>query len=66
MGTKDTEPRAKDSEERMLLCHNRHGICGNPGVLEWLLGRKAMSREELTKIQIEAAGGRWILDLRML
>lgn len=55
-GTKDIDPRCKDAEERMLLYYNRRGLAGNPSLLEWLLGRKATSREDLTKMQIEAAG----------
>ena len=57
-GTKNIDLKIKDSVERMLLYYNSRGIRGHPGVLEWLLGRKATSREDLTRSQLEAAGGR--------
>jgi uncharacterized protein YbjT (DUF2867 family) len=41
----------KDAPERMLLYYNSRGLLGNPGVAEWLLGRKtttvgALAREK--------------------
>lgn len=41
-----------DTAERMILYYNRHGIVGNPNVLEMLLGRKATSTEEWVKAQV--------------
>ena len=35
----DVDQRFQDALERLLLYYNKRGIVGNPGVLEWLLGR---------------------------
>jgi uncharacterized protein YbjT (DUF2867 family) len=46
-------PEERDAPERMLLFYNRRGLLGNPGVLEWLLGRKATSIGEYVKYKLE-------------
>ncbi|KAJ9653616.1 hypothetical protein H2198_007207 [Neophaeococcomyces mojaviensis] len=44
-----------DTAERMILYYNRHGIIGNPSVLEMLIGRKATTTEEWVEAQIAEA-----------
>jgi uncharacterized protein YbjT (DUF2867 family) len=46
-------PEEIDAPERMLLFYNRRGLVGNPGVLEWLIGRKATSIGEYVKYKLE-------------
>lgn len=53
-GGKDVPWGTKDAAERMLLYYNHHGLWGNPGVLEMLLGRKATSVGEWTEVQLKA------------
>ena len=43
----------KDAPERMLLYYNSRGLSGNPGVSEWLLGRKATVPGQLAKLRLE-------------
>ncbi|KUJ12385.1 NAD(P)-binding protein [Mollisia scopiformis] len=43
------DPAMVDGLERLLLYYNRHGLQGNPNVLEWLIGRKPTSHEEWAK-----------------
>jgi uncharacterized protein YbjT (DUF2867 family) len=43
----------KDAPERMLLYYNSRGLHGNPGVLEWLIGRKPMGPWELARLKLE-------------
>ncbi|KAI9657222.1 MAG: hypothetical protein M1831_004411 [Alyxoria varia] len=52
-GTEDAPSRTRDACERLLLYYNRHGIIGNPSVLEWVLGRKATSHQEWIHKQVE-------------
>ncbi|KAH0842202.1 hypothetical protein AYO21_00174 [Fonsecaea monophora] len=42
----------KDAPERMLLYYNSRGLLGNPGVLEWLLGRKPTTPAELARLKL--------------
>ena len=42
-----------DTAERMILYYNRHGIIGNPFVLEMILGRRATNTKEWVKKQVE-------------
>jgi hypothetical protein len=46
-------PAIWDTGERMLLHYNRHGLVGNPNVLEWLVERKATTCEEWAKAKVE-------------
>ncbi|KIW90510.1 uncharacterized protein Z519_09157 [Cladophialophora bantiana CBS 173.52] len=43
----------RDAPERLLLYYNSRGIVGNPGVLEWLLGRPATSPAQLASMMVE-------------
>ena len=45
----------RDGPERLLLYYNRRGIIGNPGVLEWLLGRPGTSPGQLARQILEAS-----------
>ena len=38
----------------MLMFYNYHGLLGNPGVMEWLLERKATTHAEWARAQVEA------------
>ena len=51
----DAEPdqQMRDGPERLLLYYNTRGIIGNPGVLEWLLGRPGTTPAELAKIMLD-------------
>ncbi|MCJ1327157.1 hypothetical protein MMC10_003824 [Thelotrema lepadinum] len=42
-----------DGVERMILYYSRHGVCGNPHVLEMLLGRKATTVGEWMAKQLQ-------------
>jgi len=44
-----------DTAERMILYYNRHGIVGNPAILEMILGRKATTTEDWIKEQVASA-----------
>lgn len=43
----EVDSRTRDAAERMLVYYNRHGLSGNPNVLEWLIGKKATTFKEL-------------------
>ena len=44
---------SRDIAERMLLYYTRHGLQGNPGILEWILGRRATSISPWSQMQID-------------
>lgn len=44
-----------DIAERMILYYNRHGIVGNPSIMEMILGRKPTTTEQWVDMQIEMA-----------
>ena len=48
-GTERIDQRFRDGPERLLLYYNRRGTVGNPGVLEWLLGRPGTTPAQLAK-----------------
>lgn len=48
------EQSRKDGPERLLLYYNSRGVVGNPGVLEWLLGRPGTSPAELATAMLQA------------
>ncbi|KAK7539615.1 uncharacterized protein J3D65DRAFT_601685 [Phyllosticta citribraziliensis] len=50
--TTEVDARTRDEPERMILFYNRRGLLGNPGVLEWILGRKATAPEEWMRRQV--------------
>lgn len=43
----------RDGPERLLLYYDKRGLVGNPGVLEWLIGRTGTSPAELAVMLIE-------------
>lgn len=43
----------RDGPERMLLYYNSRGLAGNPGVLEWLIGRPGKSPADIAAMMIE-------------
>ena len=43
---------AKDRAMRMILYYDRRGLCANPGIMEWLLGRKATGYKEFIEMQL--------------
>jgi uncharacterized protein YbjT (DUF2867 family) len=45
-GEREVEPANIDVAERLILWYERHGLNGNPKVLEALLGRRAMTVHE--------------------
>ena len=45
----------RDGPERLLLYYNTRGVTGNPGVLEWLLGRPGTTPAELAKHLLDAS-----------
>ncbi|KIW86983.1 uncharacterized protein Z519_12448 [Cladophialophora bantiana CBS 173.52] len=51
----DVDLRNRDGPERMLLYYNTRGLLGNPGVLEWLIGRKATSPADLARLLLSSA-----------
>lgn len=51
------EQSLRDAPERLLLYYNSRGLLGNPGVLEWLIGRPATSPAQLAKLMVEKAKG---------
>jgi uncharacterized protein YbjT (DUF2867 family) len=42
----EPDGKRKDGLERLLLYYNRHGLMGNPNVLEWLIGKKPLGMKE--------------------
>lgn len=44
------DPKTVDVAERLVLYHNRHGLSGNPNVLERLIGRKTTNFGDLAKM----------------
>lgn len=40
------DSHSRGATERLFLYYNRHGLLGNPNVLEWLIGQQAMSFQE--------------------
>lgn len=42
-----------DVFERLLLYYEKRGLCGNPGVTEWLLGRKAIGCKEWAEMKVK-------------
>lgn len=46
-GSDEVDQAWRDGPERLLLYYNRRGIVGNPGILEWLLGRPGTTPAEL-------------------
>ncbi|KAK8223318.1 hypothetical protein HDK90DRAFT_544943 [Phyllosticta capitalensis] len=53
-GTTQVNARIRDEPERMILFYNKRGLLGNPGVLEWVLGRKATTPEDWMRRQIDS------------
>ena len=49
----DVDLRNREGPERMLLYYNSRGLLGNPGVLEWLIGRKGTGPGELARKMLE-------------
>lgn len=47
--SREGDSRSRDGAERLLLYYNRHGLTGNPNVLQWLIGRKATTFQEMLK-----------------
>ena len=45
----------RDGPERLLLYYNTRGVTGNPGVLEWLLGRSGTTPAELATQLLDAS-----------
>ena len=45
----------RDGPERLLLYYNRRGLTGNPGVLEWLLGRPGTTPAQLARKLLDSA-----------
>ncbi|KAF2136833.1 uncharacterized protein K452DRAFT_292061 [Aplosporella prunicola CBS 121167] len=54
-GGGDIHPTTRDMAQRMLLFYNYRGLCGNPNVLEWVIGRKPTTLEEWVKKKVQAA-----------
>lgn len=44
-----------DGLERLFIYYNRHGLVGNPNVLEWLIGRKPKGIKEWAEGKRDAA-----------
>lgn len=57
LGDEQPHRAMTDTAERMILYYNRHGIVGNPNVLEMIIGRPATSTEEWVKEQVERCRG---------
>jgi len=57
LGSSSEEPHfvTVDTAERMILYYNRHGIVGNPSILEMILGRKATTTGDWVKEQVAMA-----------
>ncbi|KIX92135.1 uncharacterized protein Z520_12128 [Fonsecaea multimorphosa CBS 102226] len=51
----DVDQSFRDAPEHMLLYYNKRGLLGNPGVLEWLLGRKPTTPAELARLKLKEA-----------
>ena len=49
----EVDIRNREGPERMLLYYNTRGLNGNPGVLEWLIGRKGIGPGELARLMVE-------------
>ncbi|KAJ9603040.1 hypothetical protein H2200_012335 [Cladophialophora chaetospira] len=52
----EVDIRNREGPERMLLYYNTRGLNGNPGVLEWLIGRKATGPGDLAKALLQEQG----------
>ncbi|OAP63884.1 hypothetical protein AYL99_03111 [Fonsecaea erecta] len=52
----DVDQTYRDAPERMLLYYNSRGLLGNPGVLEWLLGREPTTPADLARLRLQEAG----------
>lgn len=53
-GTQKLNENFRDGPERLLLYYNRRGIVGNPGVLEWLLGRPGTKPAQLARTMLQS------------
>ncbi|KAK5045148.1 hypothetical protein LTR84_009481 [Exophiala bonariae] len=54
-GSLDVEQNFRDAVERLLLYYNRRGLVGNPGILEWLLGRPGTTPAQLARLMLQEA-----------
>ncbi|KAK4941296.1 hypothetical protein LTR10_018706 [Elasticomyces elasticus] len=52
-GAQEVDQTLRDGPERLLLYYSKRGIIGNPGVLEWLLGRPGTTPAQLAKAMLE-------------
>ena len=48
------EQSRRDGVERLLLYYNSRGLPGNPGILEWLLGRPGTTPAQLARMLLDA------------
>ncbi|KIW22782.1 uncharacterized protein PV07_11048 [Cladophialophora immunda] len=55
-GDGDVDQAFRDAPERMLLYYNSRGLLGNPGILEWLLGRKPTTPADLARLRLKEGG----------
>ena len=49
----DLDVSNSEGPKRFLLYYNSKGLVENPGVVEWLFGRKGIGPGELAKLMVE-------------
>lgn len=56
-GSDNTDPRTRDTAQRIILYYNNHGLRGNSNALQWLLGRKPTPLAESVRMRVAIGKG---------